>query len=125
DCDSICLTEAEGFVGGYCSAPCGAGVECPLGSVCTPVGDDEALCLQACEAGTDPRSCRAGYGCATGIGGPPICLPGCTDASDCGEGRACNPTGGFNTSGACYTEGAAIGDPCLESTACPADNRCL
>ena len=126
DCDSFCIGESDGFPGGYCTAPCGEGAECPDGSSCTPVGRGMSICLADCEPGAAERSCRAGYGCASSFMIPaPVCLPGCTDDSDCPDGTMCDPDGGFSGAGSCFDPSAGFGDACMESTECPADGFCL
>ena len=118
---AYCLSEGEGFAGGYCTAPCPTGDECPSGSACVEVGGGMTLCLDSCDPAATERECRSFYGCASGFGIPtPVCIPGCTDDTDCAPGRSCNPAGG----GECYNPAAAPYDPCEGSTDCNDGERC-
>ncbi len=53
---AVCITEANGFPGGYCTI-FGDCMACPVGSRCGQFG----ICVQGCE---DADDCRAGYACA-------------------------------------------------------------
>jgi len=117
----FCLSEGEGFAGGYCSSVCVTDDECPSGSACIGVGGGMSLCFDVCDPAATDRECRAFYGCASGLGIPmPVCIPGCTDDTDCPEGRSCRPTGG----GSCFNPDAAFGDPCESSIDCADGQRC-
>ena len=121
DCTGIaqCAPEPD-FPGGYCTIDCTAD-DCPTGSACTPVGRDSAICLDECDPAAATRECRTGYGCANTMGGASVCIPGCTDDTDCADGTVCDTTA---NGGACYTEGSAIGDACLDSAMCTAGGFC-
>jgi len=124
DCESFCIDEGDGFPDGYCTAPCDADNPCPTGSTCTPIGRGMSICLAECDPDAAMRSCRAGYGCADSFMLPgPVCLPGCTDDTDCPEGTMCDPAAGLG--GECFDPGAAVGDECTESAQCPMDGFCL
>jgi len=115
DCEVYCLTEGEGWRDGYCAAFCSDEEPCPSGAACVAAGGGMSLCLDECEPGAATRSCRAGYGCAVSVTLPtPVCVPGCTDDTDCADGRTCNPSDG----GSCYNPAAASGDPCTTSRDC-------
>ena len=118
---AYCLSEAEGFADGYCTAPCVVDDECPSGSACIEAGGGMSLCLDSCDPAATERECRSFYGCASGFGIPsPVCIPGCTDDSDCPPGRSCNPAGG----GECYNPAASPYDPCEGSIDCNDGERC-
>ncbi len=122
DCSEFCATEREGFRDGYCTAFCNEDVACPDGSVCLQVSRSQALCFAECDSTAEERQCRAGYGCAVDISLPaPVCIPGCTDDTDCDEGRVCNPERG----GSCYDPEAEWGDGCGGSSDCPDGAFCF
>ena len=127
DCEGgICLAEGEGFDGGYCSSVCTTDEDCPGSGVCLEAGGGTFLCFDRCDPAATERECRAGYGCASSFSLPaPICLPGCTDDTDCEGGLACDPEAGFSGEGRCHDPDASIGDACTSSTACPAGGFCL
>ena len=126
DCESFCLSEMDGFRDGYCTAPCDADTACPTGSTCTPIGRGMSICLADCDPGAMMRSCRAGYGCADSFMLPgPICLPGCTDDTDCPDGTMCDPDGDFTGAGTCFDPTSEYGDACTDSVECPSDGFCL
>jgi hypothetical protein len=119
-----CITEAQsGLPGGYCSGFCETDEDCASDAVCVQLDDTTAICLRSCDP-TAEDQCRTGYGCASGLGIPNICYPGCEDASDCGEGQMCEVGGGFNGSGACFDPSAGVGDACEDSGDCPAGGVC-
>jgi hypothetical protein len=144
DCPAggLCLTQAMGYPGGYCSGPCSS---CPSGSMCT---SDYPFCLAPCPA---TGACRSGYVCATTSQGA-FCVPSCADgavraAGVCGAG-SCTPTGactsectvdtecasGHCQSGHCVCAlGAGCGGNhtcfgtscgCANDGACPAGQHC-
>lgn len=122
DCEGICL---EDFPGGYCSNVCGGGGDaCPDGSACITVGRGTQICLAECDP-TEERPCREGYGCTDDARIGNICIPGCTDDSDCTDGLTCDPDGGFAGEGTCFDPSAEYGDPCMDELMCPADGFCL
>lgn len=123
DCDvGGCIPEQAGFPGGYCSTNCRSADECGDGATCGALGS-QLVCLDLCEPDAESRSCRAGYGCSTAFGAP-ICLPGCTDATDCPEGSECAEGLGRYRAGRCFGPGSEAGDPCTASSQCPADGFC-
>ena len=72
DCDydeGVCLLEAEGFPGGYCSAPCSLYCDDMEGAPMTfCVGEPEfsdGYCLSRCDVEVYPETdgCRPGYAC--------------------------------------------------------------
>jgi len=122
DCDVFCSTEGEGFRDGYCSAFCNDETPCADGAACVQVSRDQSMCFAMCDPSADTRECRAGYGCAVSISLPaPVCIPGCTDDTDCNEGRLCNPEGG----GSCYNPEADWGDACGGGSDCPDGAFCF
>ncbi len=126
DCSGgFCLDEMnEGFPGGYCSEICGAGgSSCPDGSSCIQLSGMTSACLDDCDPAATTRQCRAGYGCDGDFMLPhPVCIPGCTDDTDCASGHMCDTSGG--TGGACYDPSASVGDACLGDSNCPAGGFC-
>lgn len=75
-----CLSDAQGFAGGYCSAPCASGIDdCGDGAICldTSVG---GLCVRECGVAAE---CRDGYGCCS-VEASAACLPSGLVA-DCAE----------------------------------------
>lgn len=123
-----CIPSQPGFLpGGYCTTVCEPDddASCPTNSTCIEVSMGQAFCFLSCDPTATERQCRDGYGCASGIAlGANVCVGGCSDADDCGSGQACDPRGGDLGAGACFTEGAAIGDSCVDATACPAGGTC-
>jgi hypothetical protein len=114
---------APDFPGGYCTQLCGD-TDCPTGSACTPIdGMGTMICLDECDPAAAVRQCRMGYGCAQTMFGPAVCVPGCTDDTDCTGGTVCDPTGGF--AGSCYSPDASIGDACTDDAMCPAGGFCF
>lgn len=107
DCPGkLCLTEKQGYPGGYCSASCGA-TPCPQGQQCRPIapGSAEAACLLSCR---DASGCRSGYQCYQGV-----CQPTCKDDASCGDpGYVCK-------GGACVERpGAKVGAACKDDAEC-------
>ncbi|MBI5518087.1 MAG: exo-alpha-sialidase [Deltaproteobacteria bacterium] len=90
----LCLTEALGFRGGYCTSLCVGASRCPADSVCTAFGTGYQLCLQRCQSNDDCRRSE-GYVCQRPEGsGERVCR-----FND--EPRGERPDGG-----ACYTTAA-------------------
>lgn len=117
ECSDICIDE---FPGGYCSQTCTG--DCPEGSQCTPVGRGLALCLQDCDPAAEDPCERPGYGCSSRSF---VCVPGCTEDSDCGGELACDRLGGFGGAGSCYDPGSETGAACTSDAQCPAGGFCL
>jgi hypothetical protein len=130
DCNSeFCASEGN-FIfpmpGGYCVSRCGSNGECPDGSSCANFGRAGSFCLDNCNPDASTRNCRSGYGCATGDMLPnPVCLPGCSDDSDCMDGQQCNPDGGFVGEGRCFNPDSSLGDACADGSQCPSDSLCV
>lgn len=109
ECGVFCLTQGEGFRDGYCTSYCDEENPCGGGSACVQVDRTQSICLRTCNPSADERECRAGYGCAVDVQLPePVCIPGCTDDTDCPADRTCDPTSGGN----CYNPESTLGDPC-------------
>lgn len=129
DCTGgACLTEGDsGFPDSYCVAiGCEVGAatsDCPGDGVCVASTTGGGLCLDGCAAAGD---CRDGYDCkpsdSSDPSSPTACLPGCDDASVCGnEGFACNLGTGLCTEP--FVE-AALGEPCASAEDCTG-GRCV
>jgi hypothetical protein len=122
-----CLTEdATGLPGGYCSAECVDDADCPHDADCVMLAPGFLMCLAPCDLAAADACTRRGYGCAPGAdpGSPGHCLPGCEADDDCASGQRCDRSGGFGGAGACYTEGAALGDPCATDADCAMGGFC-
>lgn len=115
DCDGFCNTD---FPGGYCSNTCGSAADCPEGAACSRIG-----CLAGCTPGAG--DCRRGYGCTTNPRFGNVCVPGCEDDDDCGDGEVCDPTRGFAGGGECFSDSANVGDACESDRECPVGGLCL
>jgi len=120
DCEDLCI---EDFPGGYCSSICTG--DCPAGSTCTPVGGGTSLCLLDCDPASDDPCERPGFGCPGGFMFPSVCIPGCSADSDCPDGLACDPSGGFTEEGTCYDPDAETGGACEDDESCPPDSFCF
>jgi hypothetical protein len=83
---AVCLGDADGFPGGYCTRGCEGGCEAAVGPhawpVCGPLlaGADGERCTAACDFTLFASGCRAGYTCALPpeLQGQPA-LPGSVD----------------------------------------------
>lgn len=70
----ICYTEEDTFgtfLGGYCSADCAQGEDCPEGNICGMIFGGSGACLRAC---TSNDECRPEYRCSNLLG-PQACIP--------------------------------------------------
>ncbi|RLB45323.1 MAG: hypothetical protein DRJ42_30175 [Deltaproteobacteria bacterium] len=122
DCDVFCASEDQGFRDGYCTSYCDEDNPCPDGSTCLRAGPSQSICFAGCDPAAEERSCRAGYGCAVSPRIPdPVCIPGCTDDTDCDADRTCNPSSGGN----CFNPEATWGDACDDHAACPDTAFCF
>lgn len=55
-----CLSDADGFPGGYCTLACGFDQgTCPSGATCWEANTDTSICVDQC----DDFTCRSGYSC--------------------------------------------------------------
>jgi len=126
--EGICL-DVDGLTrGGYCSAACGTDLPCEEGSTCLNFGGGQAFCFLDCDPESTERSCeRVGYGCGTNfmVLPTPVCVAGCADDADCGDGLSCDPTAGFAGAGACFDPGSMVGDPCTDTAECPSGGACV
>ncbi|MBX3249861.1 MAG: hypothetical protein KF901_21970 [Myxococcales bacterium] len=114
----MCIGE---FPGGYCTMACGT---CPDASTCVQFGGGSAFCLADCDPRAE-RPCRAGYGCTTDPRIGNVCIPGCTDDSDCASGTICDPNGGSAGEGSCHDPDARYGDACMQDEQCPVATFCF
>lgn len=124
--NEMCIGDPTFFPDGYCTATCDPAVadSCPMGSQCQDFGGGQMFCLLTCDPSVTTRQCngRMGYGCANSIQLSGVCVGGCVDASDCGGTLDCDTAAGY--AGACFTPGAAAGDPCTMDTECPSGGFC-
>lgn len=73
DCQGgICVTEADGAPGGYCTTIGCTKTACHGDASCFLVGNDDSMCLAAC---TEARDCRQGYVCLSEGNGKYCNLP--------------------------------------------------
>jgi Cys-rich repeat protein len=89
---------------GYCTMDCTMNTQCaPLGGFCVnfaPTENDppQGLCLLGCTygaaAGATKCLGRSEVACVGDVGMPSVCVPLCSQDSDCPTGRKCDPTGG-------------------------------
>ena len=78
-------------------ATCAHSIECGPGGVCVTSGKD-GLCAMACSVPGGVAQCPLGTNCdvgnwktdATGKSEMTLCLPACTDSSECRDGYKCN-----------------------------------
>lgn len=122
----LCLTEADGFPGGYCTTSNCSEVGCDLTSECFALevgGRTEEICLALCDVNSECS--RVDYDCYD-IDGSNVCLP----ADGAGRGRA--QAGEVGASCTADSECSAGGDPvCLRnlpngycSALCNSDSDC-
>jgi hypothetical protein len=122
---STIVLGTEGPPGGLCTLPCNSDTTCtPQGGVCLNVAADGApamgYCFQTCTFGDgDATKCHArnDFGCLTigdaTTGMADVCLPSCSQDSDCPAPRKCDVGTGF------CADAAPAGDPL--GTHCAAD----
>lgn len=107
----VCIA---GFPGGYCTEDCSETGVCEPGSVCRPdLNGGPSYCFRECDPEVTARQCRAEYTCGTES--PAICLPGCYDETDCGDGQFCSELSHGNR---CRSEDAELGDACVVNEDC-------
>lgn len=100
-----CITEADGWPGGYCtSIDCEAG-SCPSGSECFVTESNNTYCLHEC---TSIGDCSPGYACHPAGG----CVPACTTNADCVSGQVCHPDKKLCTDPPCTADSCAAGLAC-------------
>jgi hypothetical protein len=82
-------------------ATCGSSAECGPGGVCVTSGKD-GQCAMSCSVPGGVAQCPLGSNCdngnwktdTTGKSSMTLCLPACTDSSECRSGYACNAVSG-------------------------------
>jgi hypothetical protein len=98
----VCAADVAG--GGYCTADCTKSGICPAGATCAPASDTLKICLKTC---AQPSHCRAEHVCLSGV-----CVPRCTQDSDCDSG-SCDVASGL-------CGGSKVGAGCTKDTDCGA-----
>lgn len=106
--NALCINENvggqdTGYLGGYCTSPCGMGNGCTSGAVCITesfVGSTQATCRAACNQIGQQSTCRSGYVCnPTGLSSVPgFCRPRCNAPgllTACQGVQTCNVTSGI------------------------------
>ncbi len=87
---AFCLNETyaqlqTGYLGGYCTQPCGAAGACPAGQICTTdnlVFVSLTTCKVPCPSpGGGQSTCRSGYVCLKSSTGAGYCGPRCDNSS--------------------------------------------
>lgn len=112
---SVCLTAADGFVGGLCTRPCRVDAGCPEGGVCV-----EGHCRRGCRT-TCPRR---GYVCVADAHAPLHCQSHCGGDGDC-EGARCEIASGRCVStNVAPPRGHDLGQHCDHPSEC-AGGMCL
>ena len=125
DCDAAetCVTDADGFTGGYCSRQCGSDAECPMGSHC----GDNGFCMDECAVDAD---CRTGYLCFdSDANGSNECWPAATGTGVVGDTCASITDCAGGADGFCIDESQGFTDgycsvQCTDDAACGAGNHC-
>lgn len=116
----------EPNLGGYCTTFCGEGLGCPTGSICAELGRGLTVCLATCDPAAEGDQCLAGNGCSNlGGGVSPVCLPGCEDDTDCGDGLSCLAGAGDFGAGVCIDPEAELGGACTRDRDCPPSAQCV
>lgn len=109
-----CLTEAQGFDDGYCSANCTSGVDdCGGGAGCFDTISG-GLCMAPCGSGAD---CRAGYECCAQGRSGGLCLPEGLDPT-------CDSLGGGGGGGG-GSDGTTPPEPGEVGSTCGGDGECV
>lgn len=104
-----CLTEAQGFEDGYCSANCTPGVdECGGGAGCFNTIQG-GLCMAPCDGGAD---CRSGYECCAQGRSGGLCLPEGLDPTCEAIGGGGGGGGGGGNDGTTPPEPGEVGAGC-------------
>lgn len=123
---ALCISEDQGFLGGYCSDQCTSDSDCATGSHCSA---QFGVCVEDCTMDSD---CRMGYICDDGDGAAPNeCWPGsngtgapgaaCATTADCAgrlDALCADDAQGF-PGGYCLQNCSDVGDMC------PADSLCV
>lgn len=122
---SICLDEnSTGFPGGLCTSDCLVTLLCSNNFVCMNYSSTiQAVCAPPCPNGLS-SDCRTGYLCYDLGAGDMICLPDCTNNSQCPDVGTCDvPSGlcgsstGLAADGqACTTYDDCAGAACFTET---------
>jgi len=115
DVECLKVRQNWSFKDGYCAAKSGR-IPCPDGTRAFDTIDRQHdLCALECNS---QKPCeREGYYCSDEVLG--ICLPGCSDNSDCNTGSFCNEDK------RCEKSPAPIGGSCSENSDCAGDANCV
>ncbi len=117
DCARLChgLDGCRAHCGAFdrCWPRCGPSLRCPdeENQTCLASSGVDSFCAPHCDiAAEDPCGPR-GLGCANAYREIYVCSPGCSDDSDCTDGRQCQRTRG---GGECIRLDASVGDACAK-----------
>ncbi len=149
---SRCIEGEDGDA--FCAPPCGVGDACPLGLVCSPLGEDETVCAPAigtCSGGAGRlgEACgeQGAAGCLSGVclqaGATNLCSGRCALDADCadanfgccavveaGDGTkswdcSLEPGDFTELGGVCAPRGGLFGDACDPGRPPCQDGYCL
>ena len=111
----LCLTEADGLRGGYCSLDCNS-VACPSDATCFQQGAGSRFCLRSCKVDADCRTSE-GYTCTNDTCFPPLMPDGVPPGTN--DGGACvtpivapSPAGGLFGTAQNVTSGVQFASEC-------------
>ncbi|MHB1845036.1 MAG: S53 family peptidase, partial [Deltaproteobacteria bacterium] len=107
--------QSTGFTGGYCSFPCDPqSCTCPAGASCQPIDNQgDYLCFSSCGSVPD-AGCRQSYACQ-GVGqDQSICLPACQSDQDCQNNGPPSSVCDLST-GQCLLPAAPDAGPALDA----------
>ncbi|MFZ4577103.1 MAG: matrixin family metalloprotease [Myxococcota bacterium] len=137
DCASaLCVEHPGGPFTRACSQPCEVATDCPAGTGCTPLDDDQSFCLpygapQPGSPCTSPGGCGSKMACDVGpVDGVGMCRTVCApfgDDLDCPGGQRCVWVGAATkTGGVCRDGGggAMAGMTCGKDAVCRFDLVC-
>jgi hypothetical protein len=120
--DPACLSDGQGFPGGYCSEWCDvAAQDCAAGATCIDLGlSKHGNCLATCAQDTD---CRPGYACVDKGGPSKVCVRGpeaecANNTDDDGDSLLDCEDPDCQDEAACVPGSKAVGLDCTAATDC-------